>query len=250
MKVGIYLDLRNPPQWRKDWSRVHGFGLELCEEADRLGAHSVWLSEHHLFDDGYLPQPLTFAAAVAARTRQIRIGTAVLLAPFRPAVEIAEDAAIVDAISNGRLELGFGAGYRRPEFESYAADIDRRYAEIDTRVRALRALWREGRVPPAPTQAPVPIWLGYTGPRGARRAGLLGEGLRAISPDLYPPYRQGLVDGGHDASSAPSDHAPVASPAAWGACSTERRKMPPYQSTTTPRDHRCKPCSSGHPSVG
>jgi alkanesulfonate monooxygenase SsuD/methylene tetrahydromethanopterin reductase-like flavin-dependent oxidoreductase (luciferase family) len=202
VKVGIYLDLRNPPQWRKDWSRVYGFGLELCEEADRLGAHSVWLSEHHLFDDGYLPQPLTFAAAVAARTRRIRIGTAVLLAPFRPAVEIAEDAAIVDAISAGRLELGLGAGYRRPEFDAYSADFDRRYAETDDRVRALRALWREGRVLPAPMQAYVPIWLGYTGPRGARRAGLLGEGLLAISPDLYPPYRKGLVDGGHDASSA------------------------------------------------
>ncbi len=202
MKVGIYLDLRNPPQWRRDWSKVYGFGLELCGEADGLGADSVWLSEHHFFDDGYLPQPLTFAAAVAARTRRIRIGTAVLLAPFRPAIEIAEDAAVVDAISNGRLELGLGAGYRHPEFDAYGADFDRRYAETDDRVRTVRALWREGRVLPAPTQDPVPIWLGYTGPRGARRAGLLGEGLLTISPDSYPPYRQGLVDGGHDPASA------------------------------------------------
>lgn len=202
MRVGIYLDLRNPPQWRRDWSRVYGFGLELCQEADHLGAHSVWLSEHHLFDDGYLPQPLTFAAAVAARTRRIRIGTAVLLAPFRTAIQIAEDAAVVDAISGGRLELGLGAGYRRPEFDAYGADFDRRYRDTDDRVRELRALWREGRVLPAPVQDRPPIWLGYTGPKGARRAGVLGEGLLTISPEVYPPYRQGLLDGGHDPATA------------------------------------------------
>ncbi|MEB3071716.1 LLM class flavin-dependent oxidoreductase [[Mycobacterium] vasticus] len=202
LNVGIYLDLRNPPQWRRDWSRVYAFGLEVCEEAERLGAHSVWLSEHHLFDDGYLPQPLTFAAAVAARTRRIRIGTAVLIAPFRPAIELAEDAAIVDAISGGRLDLGLGAGYRRPEFDSYGVDFTRRYTDTDERVRALRGLWRDSRVLPAPIQDPVPIWLGYNGPRGAHRAGLLGEGLLSISPDLYAPYRQGLIEGGHDPASA------------------------------------------------
>ena len=65
MNVGVYFDLRNAPGWRQDPARLYGYTLELCEEAERLGAHSVWLSEHHLFDDGYLPQPLTFAAAVA-----------------------------------------------------------------------------------------------------------------------------------------------------------------------------------------
>lgn len=202
MNLGIYLDLRNPPQWRQSWSRVYGFGLEVCEEADQLGAHSVWLSEHHLFDDGYLAQPLTFAAAVAARTRRLRIGTAVLLAPFRPSIEIAEDAAIVDVLSAGRLELGVGAGYRRPEFAAYGVDFARRYTDTDGRVREIRALWRDGRVLPNPVQAPLPIWLGYTGPGGARRAGLLGEGLLSPSPDLYAPYRQGLIDGGHPPKTA------------------------------------------------
>ena len=80
MDVGVYFDLRNPPQWQRDPARLYGFTLELCEEAERLGAHSVWLSEHHLFEDGYLTQPLTFAAAVAARTRRVRIGTALYFA--------------------------------------------------------------------------------------------------------------------------------------------------------------------------
>ncbi len=72
MNVGIYFDLRNPPASNTETSRLYGFTLELCEEADALGCHSIWLSEHHLFDDGYLPQPLTFAAALAARTKHAR----------------------------------------------------------------------------------------------------------------------------------------------------------------------------------
>jgi len=201
MKTGIYLDLRNPPNWRRSWSRVYGFSLELCEEAEHLGVDSVWLSEHHLFDDGYLPQPLTFAAAIAARTNRINIGTAVLIAPIRHAVHIAEDAAVVDAISGGRLELGLGAGYRIPEFEAYGADIDRRYDATDDRVRRLREIWRNDQVLPSPTQNKIPIWLGYNGPRGARRAGLLGEGLLTITPRLHEHYLGGLVDGGHQVDS-------------------------------------------------
>lgn len=198
MKVGVYFDLRNPSEWRQPSARVYGFTLEMCEEAERRGAASVWLSEHHLFDDGYLPQPLTFAAAVAARTRRVRIGTAIMIAPLRSAPQIAEEAAVVDILSDGRLDLGLGAGYRLPEFELYGADITKRYSTTDERVRELRRIWREGRVTPAPVQDPLPIWLGYMGPKSARRAGLLGERLLSAAPELYQPYRDGLVEGGHD----------------------------------------------------
>ncbi len=201
MNVGVYFDLRNAPPWRQDPARLYGSTLELCEEAERLGAHSVWLSEHHLFDDGYLPQPLTFAAAVAARTTRVRIGTAVLLAPLHSAAEIAEQVAVVDLVSNGRVDLGLGAGYRVPEFELFGADISRRYGLTDGRVRELRALWAEGRVTPAPVQPHVPIWLGYQGPKGARRAGRLGEGLLSANGALWEPYSEGLREGGHEPTS-------------------------------------------------
>jgi alkanesulfonate monooxygenase SsuD/methylene tetrahydromethanopterin reductase-like flavin-dependent oxidoreductase (luciferase family) len=198
VKVGIYLDLRNPPQWRQPSSRLYGFTLELCEEAEHLGASSIWVTEHHLFEDGYLTQPLTFAAAIAARTTRVRVGTAVLVAPFRSAVQIAEEATVVDILSDGRLELGLGAGYRIPEYELFGADIATRYKTTDARARDVRAIWDEGRLTPAPVQARPPIWLGYQGPKGARRCGLLGESLLSAQASSWDPYRQGLVEAGHD----------------------------------------------------
>jgi alkanesulfonate monooxygenase SsuD/methylene tetrahydromethanopterin reductase-like flavin-dependent oxidoreductase (luciferase family) len=200
MNVGIYFDLRNPPQWYQDPARLFAFTLEMCEEADHLGIHSAWFTEHHLFEDGYLSQPLTMAAAAAARTKRMRIGTAILVAPLRSAVQIAEEAAIVDIISGGRLDLGLGAGYRVPEFDLFGADLSCRYTTTVQRVEELRSIWREGEVTPRPVQEDIPIWLGFNGPQGARRAGRLGENLLSADPALWDPYREGLADAGHDPS--------------------------------------------------
>ncbi|MDG2336021.1 MAG: LLM class flavin-dependent oxidoreductase [Myxococcota bacterium] len=198
MRLGVYLDLRNPPEWQRPWSEHYARSLEWIEEAERLGADSVWLSEHHFFEDGYLPQPLTFAGAVAARTRRMRIGTAILLAPLRSALQIAEEAAVVDCLSGGRLDLGLGAGYVAREFDAYGADLTRRYTTTDNRVREIRALIAGGELTPPPVQAPLPIWLGYQGPQGAARAGRLGTGLLTLGRSSFEPYREGLIEGGHD----------------------------------------------------
>ncbi|GAA2409549.1 LLM class flavin-dependent oxidoreductase [Actinomadura vinacea] len=198
MKVGLWFDLRNPPPWRRDPSRLYAFALEMCEEAERLGADSLWFSEHHLFEDGYLPQPLTFAAAAAARTRRVRLGTGILIGPLRKTAQLAEEAAIVDLISDGRLDLGLGAGYRTPEYDLFGAELKERYRTLDAQVGELRRFWGEGEVTPAPVQADLPIWLGYQGPKGARRAGRLGECLLTANAESWPHYRDGLAEGGHD----------------------------------------------------
>ena len=114
---------------------------------------------------------MTFLAAVAARTSRVRLGTAVVLAPLHNAVEIAEQAAMVDLISGGRLDLGLGTGYRVPEYELFGADLRRRYAQTDAKAKEVRRLLSPGGVTPHPVQAEVPIWMGYQGPKGARRAG-------------------------------------------------------------------------------
>jgi alkanesulfonate monooxygenase SsuD/methylene tetrahydromethanopterin reductase-like flavin-dependent oxidoreductase (luciferase family) len=195
MRVGLYCDLRNPPGWRRDWSRMYAATLERIVEAERLGLDSVWFTEHHLFEDGYLPQPLTLCAAAAARTSRMRVGTSVMLAPIRPAIDIAEQAAVVDILSGGRLELGLGTGYRIPEFAAYGQDMARRYELLESRARELRELWEGGRISPPPVQEKIPLWIAALGPRGARLAGRLGAGVMNLREDLMEPYETALSGG-------------------------------------------------------
>ncbi|MGN5238466.1 MULTISPECIES: LLM class flavin-dependent oxidoreductase [unclassified Rhodococcus (in: high G+C Gram-positive bacteria)] len=202
MKLGLFLDMRNPTRWERPRAEHYGAMLDRVAWAEQLGANSVWLTEHHFFEDGYLPQPLTLAAAIAARTERIRIGTAVLLAPHRHPVHIAEEAALVDLVSGGRLELGLGAGWSSEEFDAFGSDFRTRYDVTDTVFSAVRNLLSDGGVTPGPAQAPVPMWLGYQGPRGAARAGRLGAGLLSLDPALSAPYLIGLEEGGHGADAA------------------------------------------------
>jgi alkanesulfonate monooxygenase SsuD/methylene tetrahydromethanopterin reductase-like flavin-dependent oxidoreductase (luciferase family) len=200
VELGLLLDLRNPAPWRRPWADHYERTLDRVAAAERWGAGSVWLTEHHFFDDGYLPQPLVVAAAIAARTGRLRIGTGVVLAALRHPRHLAEEAALVDVLSGGRLELGFGAGWARREYEAFGADFDRRFTLTDESVRRVRELLVS--VTPPPVQRPVPLWLGYQGPQGARRAGRLGTGLLTLNPARLEPYRAGLAEGGHDAAEA------------------------------------------------
>lgn len=202
MRIGIYQDMRNPPQWRRPWDEHYARGLERIQRAEELGIDSVWFSEHHHFEDGYLPQPHVYAAAAAARTRRIRIGTAIALGPLRPAIDYAEQAAILDLISGGRFELGLGVGYRIPEFRSYGADVTRRFELFEECLAGVQRLLAEDGITPMPLQDPLPVWAGVMGPRGARIAGRTGSGLLWLDPALLGPYREGLQAGGHDPGSA------------------------------------------------
>jgi len=197
VKLGAFLDLRNPEPWRRPWDTHYRQWLERCTALDEMGADAVWLTEHHFFDDGYLPQPLTLAAAIAATTRRVRVGTAVLLGALRSPVHIAEEAALVDLVSGGRLELGFGAGYREVEHRAFGSEFRDRRRRVEETVEEVRHLHATGGISPLPLQRPIPMWLGYQGPHGARRAGQLGVGLLSLDRRLLDPYRDGLRDGGH-----------------------------------------------------
>src|SRR5437763_4373553 len=100
MRLGLYYDLRNPGGARS-WARVYAAALDRIGWADRAGIGAIWVTEHHGFADGYLPAPLTFCAAIAARTSRARIGTAVVVVvgPLIPPPALAEQAAVVAILS-------------------------------------------------------------------------------------------------------------------------------------------------------
>ena len=125
-----------------------------------------------------------------------------MVAPLRPATQIAEDAAILDILSGGRFELGLGAGYRIPEFDAFGADISRRISTTEERVRDVRRLLDDSVVTPPPGASPFPIWVGYGSAKGAHRVGRKGNALLSIDPRLAQPYFDGLAEGGFDRSQA------------------------------------------------
>jgi len=199
---GLCFDLRNPPQWRKPPARSMSEALDLVASAEAAGADAVWVTEHHFFGDGYLAQPLTFLAAAAARTTRVRLGTAVTLAPLQHPRHIAEQAALIDLLSDGRMELGLGAGYVPAEFEAFGADISRRFSTTDQACREIARLLGgpQGEelhedMSLERVQPQVPIWLGYQGVQNARRAGRLGVGLLSLKAQAYESYLSGLAEG-------------------------------------------------------
>lgn len=160
-----------------------------CERAEAAGFDSVWLGEHHNSILLY-PAPLVGLAAIAARTRRVRLGTGVLLLPLYHPLAVAEEAAMVDVISRGRLILGVGAGYAPEEFAAFGVSIKERGSRLDEAVPLIHRLWTEDGVThagrhyriegatlrPQPVQEPrPPMWFaGWVGP-ALRRAGRLGD---------------------------------------------------------------------------
>src|SRR5260370_9539085 len=123
-------------------TQIYAQALELAERADRLGLDSVWVSEHHFVDDGYLPALLPLCAAIAGRTERVEIGTGVVLTPLHDPLRLAEDAAVTDLISGGRLILGIGLGWRAEEFEAFGVPLAERVPRTLASIDTMRRAWR------------------------------------------------------------------------------------------------------------
>ena len=202
MKIGYGLiTCQAYPGDRRTESERYREVIEQAVEAERLGFDSVWVSEHHFVDDGYLPSVLPMCAAIAARTSRIEIGTAVVLVPFYEPLRLAEDAATVDLLSGGRFILGLGQGWRPEEFEAFNVSPQNRARLLQDTVITLRQAWSEGTVTgaellrypdvavrPKPVAAGgIPVWIGATVERSIRRTGRIADGFIA-SGNLEEPY--------------------------------------------------------------
>ncbi|WP_394553563.1 LLM class flavin-dependent oxidoreductase [Agromyces sp. MMS24-JH15] len=158
---------------------------ELFVASENLGLDSVWIAQHHFGSHGGQPSPLLFLASVAERTSRISLGTAVLTLPFDNALRVAEEAAIIETLYPGRLELGFGTGFGSPGLHAaFSVEADQRrpvFTEAITRIRSALAgipLDDDGAVlyPPAPGLLDR-LWEGPSQPAGVDEAARRGSGL-------------------------------------------------------------------------
>jgi natural product biosynthesis luciferase-like monooxygenase protein len=196
--------------------------IELMEAAEDLGFDSVWPAEHHFSEYGFCASPALSLAAIARRTRRIRLGSGVVVLPFNHPVRVAEDYAMLDLLSGGRVELGVGRGYQPVEFRGYGVDPAHSREIFDESIEIIRRAWTRERldfdgkhyrfedveVRPKPLQKPhPPIWLAALSEETFEKAGRLGFNL-LCSPvfggslpaarDHIARYRETLAKHGHD----------------------------------------------------
>ncbi len=224
MKFGLVYSFQVPPGSDITHAQLWKDALKEAELAEKLGYDSISLVEHHFLEDGMNPSLLVSAAAIAARTERVRIGTSCYLLPLHHPIETAENAAVLDNISNGRLFLGVAAAYRDEEFNGFGITRDERGPRMDEYLEILKEAWTKdsfsfkGRfyscdnisVTPKPIQRPIPMWFGASGEAGLRRAAaqgfpLVGSNRHHISEleKYYATYRGYLAKYGKSVDVVP-----------------------------------------------
>jgi alkanesulfonate monooxygenase SsuD/methylene tetrahydromethanopterin reductase-like flavin-dependent oxidoreductase (luciferase family) len=183
--------------------------VETAVVAEAAGFDALWLSEHHGWDDGYCPSPLSLAAAMAGATTRIRLATGVLLAPLYDPVRLATDAVVVDNLSEGRLILGLGLGYLQDEFDAFGVNFRTRGRALTETVEMLRSCWSGERfsyhgqvyqrssirvTPRSCRPDGIPIWLGGYAVPALERVRALADGYITArpTPELIDPANEAL----------------------------------------------------------
>lgn len=215
LRFGVAHDFRCPPGSPTSLADVYAQTLEQIALLDRCGLDLVWFSEHHFVEDGYLPSFVPVAGAAAAVTSRMRISTDVALLPFAHPIRLAEDLAVLDQLSGGRMELGAGLGYAPHEFAGFGFPVSRRVSLTEECLEVLKLAWSgerfsfagkrysfdEVRVTPDPIQpGGPPLWLAATSPASVRRAvrfdtHLLPQGPRSVVLD---PWRAQMQEAGRN----------------------------------------------------
>src|SRR5215469_1591425 len=205
LRIGVVYDFRNPLDSGMTHSALYGAILDQVQWLDGLGLDLVWFTEHHFVEDGYLPSWIPVASAMAARTRHVRFSCDVCLLPFNHPIRLAEDLAVLDNLSAGRVEIGVGMGYAPHEFRGFGLPVPRRVSLTDEGIAVLRHAFtgerfsfagkrydfQDVKITPGYVQpGGPPLWVAAMSEPGAARAArfaanLLPQGPRAQTLDAW-----------------------------------------------------------------
>jgi probable F420-dependent oxidoreductase len=184
MRYGVIFSCQDPEGSPIGHPAVYESALACAVAAEEQGYDWINVTEHHVAADGYLPALFVLLAAMAAQTERIRLSTGMLILTLHNPLRVAEEAAVLDIISGGRLTLGVAAGYREVEFEAMQVDYHTRGRRFVESLELMRLAWTgepftfsgeifqfpELVVRPVPIQRPaIPLWLGGTTEVALRR---------------------------------------------------------------------------------
>jgi alkanesulfonate monooxygenase SsuD/methylene tetrahydromethanopterin reductase-like flavin-dependent oxidoreductase (luciferase family) len=213
LQFGVLWSFRNPESARVPWEELYSSHLDLVVDSETMGFDEAWLTEHHFVADGYSPSLFPIGAAIAARTRTMRIGTFLLLLPLHNPVRVAEDTATLDLISGGRFDLGVGMGYRIGEFDDQGIPSSERAGRMQEGLEIVRRLLSDEPVtvdgtyskltdirivPPALQRPHPPMWVGGTAPKAIERAANMGFHFLSGGMDSANAYDDALRAAGRD----------------------------------------------------
>jgi len=270
LRVGTVYDFRNTPESGMDMPSLYAAIMDQVVMLDGLGLDLVWFTEHHFLDDGYLPSWVPMAGAIAARTKRVRLSSDVCLLPFNHPVRLAEDLAVLDNISNGRIEVGVGMGYAPHEFRGFGLPVSRRVSLTDEGIEVLRHCFTGEKfsfhgkrydfedvvIRPRYVQpGGPPLWIAAMSEAGAQRAArydsnFLPQGARG---KVLDPWRAATPTAIASVSSAPASSpttpsatgrrcAPPSAIAARSIAASTRTRAPPAAFQAT----RARPASRRH----
>ncbi len=192
-------DFRNPDHADTAMADRYAAALDMAEWADLLGCVTIAVSEHHGSPDGYLPSPIPMLAAMAARTTNVRLNIAALIAPFHDPLRLAEDLIVLDILSRGRVDLIVAGGYVHEEFALFDVPMSERGARVTETVSVLKSAFsaepfdyrgRTVHITPAPYRPGGPsISLGGSSKPAAVRAARIADGFIPSVPEVWSYYR-------------------------------------------------------------
>lgn len=196
--------------------------LEQTVSADELGYNAAWFAEHHFSEYGIMTTPQTFLAIAAERTKNIRLGTAIVTLPFKNPIQVAEDYALLDVLSNGRLNLGLGSGYLPHEFVGFNVEGKDKALRFNDSLAVIEKAWKgekfshEGdyyqfkdiKLEVLPKQKKMPIWIGTLTHNGAKFVGKMGYNISGVPyvacnsipelKEIIESYKSTYREAGHD----------------------------------------------------